>query len=58
MGSTTIRRFSRRSDGRSTAEADFIASTSGWVRYITLSRNTSNCHGLEANFLVAVGAVV
>jgi hypothetical protein len=53
MESTPVRRFSRRSEGRSTAEADFIASTSGCVPYITLSRNTSNCHGLEANFLVA-----
>src|SRR4029077_1201627 len=40
MRSTNFRRFSRRSEGRSTAEADFIASNSGWVRYITLSRNT------------------
>jgi len=55
MRSTNFRRFSRRSEGRSTAEADFIALNSGWVRYITLSRNTPNCHGLEANFLVAAG---
>jgi hypothetical protein len=55
MRSTTFRRFSRKSEGRSTAEADFIASTSGWVRYITLSRNTPNCYGLDGNFLVAGG---